>query len=83
MKNATAKEAGSVTEHVVSRGQNPWTIARRYKVSLDDLFEWNGWTKVPVLHVGEKVIVRQNWAALRRPGLSGTGAARFLANGVE
>ncbi len=42
---------------MVSRGHNPTTIARRYGVRLTDLFKWNNWTKTPVLHVGDKVVV--------------------------
>ena len=45
--------------HVVSSGQNPTTIARRYGVALSDLFEWNDWEQgnAPVLHVGNEVVV--------------------------
>jgi len=44
-------------EHVVTRGQNPTTIARRYGVRVSDLFTWNGWQKTPVLQVGDKVVI--------------------------
>ncbi len=47
------------TTHVVTRGQNPSTIAQRYGVRLRDLFTWNGWEKDPLLHIGDKVIVRK------------------------
>ncbi len=43
--------------HVVRSGENPTTIARRYRVKLRELFEWNGWTKNPVLHIGDKITV--------------------------
>lgn len=45
------------TTHVVTRGQNPSTIARRHGVKLRDLFSWNDWEKDPLLHIGDKVIV--------------------------
>ena len=43
--------------HVVSRGENPTTIARRYGVKISDLFTWNNWSKKAVLHIGQKVTV--------------------------
>jgi len=43
--------------HTVRRGQNPTTIAERYDVALPDLFKWNGWTKAPVLQIGEEIVV--------------------------
>ncbi len=45
------------TIHKVAPGQNPTTIARRYKVAVDDLFKWNNWPKGHVLQVGEEVVV--------------------------
>lgn len=45
------------TIHKVAAGQNPTTIARRYKVAVDDLFKWNNWPKGHVLQVGEEVVV--------------------------
>ncbi|MBI4556123.1 MAG: LysM peptidoglycan-binding domain-containing protein, partial [Candidatus Hydrogenedentes bacterium] len=54
---AAEKRPGEKTMHVVAAGQNPTSIARRYGVSLKDLFKWNGWTKDPVLQVGDKVTV--------------------------
>ena len=43
--------------HVVAKGQNPTTIARRYGVRLSQLFEWNGWKKAPLLHIGDEVVI--------------------------
>ena len=48
---------GKRIEHAVAKNQNPTTIAARYGVALNDLFEWNGWSKAPVLKVGDKVVV--------------------------
>lgn len=45
------------TIHKVAPGQNPTTIARRYKVAVDDLFKWNNWPKGHVLQVGDEVVV--------------------------
>ena len=54
---ATKSEQGEKIEHVVASGHNPTTIARRYGVSIKELFAWNGWQKSPTLHPGDKVIV--------------------------
>jgi len=43
--------------HVVKKGENPTTIAKHHGVKLKDLFEANGWTEAPVLHIGDKVTV--------------------------
>ncbi len=43
--------------HVVAKGHNPTTIARRYGVRLSELFKWNGWSETPLLHIGDKVII--------------------------
>lgn len=52
-----SKPEGERIEHVVAAGHNPTTIARRYGVSIKDLFAWNGWQKAPTLHPGDKVVV--------------------------
>lgn len=46
--------------HVVARGHNPTTIARRYGVSVSDLFRWNEWPKNHVLRVGDQVVIFKN-----------------------
>ncbi|NIA15538.1 MAG: LysM peptidoglycan-binding domain-containing protein [Nitrospiraceae bacterium] len=57
-KTAASKAAGpKKTTHVVSRGENPTTIARRYGVKISDLFKWNNWSKKTVLQIGQKVTV--------------------------
>ena len=43
--------------HVVSRGQNPSTIARQYGVKVSDLYKWNGWSSRHVLHIGDEVLI--------------------------
>lgn len=47
----------SAKTHVVSQGHNPTSIARRYGVSVSDLFAWNSWSKNHVLKVGDKVLI--------------------------
>jgi len=53
-------DGGEKILHVVSRGQSAWAIAKKYGVSMDDLFSWNGWNKAPVLQVGNRVTVYSN-----------------------
>lgn len=43
--------------HKVTAGQNPSSIARRYGVSVNDLFKWNNWTDAHVLQVGDEVSI--------------------------
>lgn len=45
--------------HVVAKGDNPSTIASRYKLKVSDLFKWNGWPKNVVLDIGDKVKVSE------------------------
>jgi len=47
-----------VITHVVSKGENPSTIASRYKVAISDLYKWNNWGKNVVLQPGQKVTIR-------------------------
>ena len=44
-------------ELTVQRGDNPWAISQRYKVTLEDLRKWNNWRNNQVLHVGDKYLV--------------------------
>lgn len=60
VKLAAASSAPSGTVrvlHSVRNGESPWLIARQHDVTLDELFEWNGWSKTPVLHVGDEVVI--------------------------
>ena len=49
--------AGEPVVHKVRAGQNPTTIAREYNVTVNELFQWNNWSKDHVLQVGESVKV--------------------------
>lgn len=50
-------KSGDRIIHTVRRGENPTTIARRYGVSVSELRQWNNWSRSPVLHIGEKVVI--------------------------
>jgi membrane-bound lytic murein transglycosylase D len=53
----TAKEEPVV--HKVASGENPTLIAKRYGVSVGDLFSWNNWNKNHMLRVGDEVAIRK------------------------
>ena len=54
-------------EHVVRSGDNLWNIARRYKISTDDLARWNGIRKSDILRVGQKLRLSPPASARRIP----------------
>jgi len=56
----SAASFGEKMVHVVAKGQNPTTIARRYSVRVSDLYKWNNWPDKHVLQIGDKVIIYKN-----------------------
>lgn len=48
---------GRQITHTVRRGENPYLIAKKYKVSLDDFLKWNNLNKRSTLQVGDKYVV--------------------------
>jgi membrane-bound lytic murein transglycosylase D len=53
----------------VEPGDNPWSIARRFNVSLEDLLAWNKLDTDSVLSIGQSL-------ALREPAAGGSATAR-------
>ncbi len=51
----SAERASPSRVHVVRRGENPWTISRRYRVPLARLLSWNGLSTRSVLHPGQRL----------------------------
>lgn len=46
--------------YIVRSGENLWIIAQKYDdVTVQDLMQWNGFKKTPVLHKGEELKVRK------------------------
>ena len=56
-KGETKKDKTQKLAHTVVAGDNPSSIAQKYKVDLNDLLQWNGWKKNTVLQVGQKVMI--------------------------
>ena len=59
-KAATAGKAPAGQKqitHTVRKGDNPYLIAKKYGVPLDDFMKWNKLTKKSKMQVGEKYIV--------------------------
>ncbi len=49
--------------HVVARGENPWTIARRYDLPVSELLERNGLSRDSVLQVGQRLRIADSTQA--------------------
>lgn len=47
-------------EHIVKSGETLFSIARDYKVSVDQLCTWNGIKKTDVLRVGQKLVIKSS-----------------------
>jgi LysM repeat protein len=50
--------AGDIV-YSVKKGDNPYLIAQKYGVSLDDLLKWNKLTKKSRLSIGQKLIIKK------------------------
>ena len=51
---AVTKNTGTV-EHTVQNGDSLWSIARKYKVKLNDLMRWNGLGQETVIRPGQSI----------------------------
>jgi len=46
--------------YTIRSGENLWTIAQKYDdVSVQDLMQWNGFKKTPILHKGDEIKVQK------------------------
>ncbi|AXH66793.1 LysM-like peptidoglycan-binding protein [Streptomyces phage StarPlatinum] len=52
-----SKPSGSESTHTVVKGETLWSIAEKYKVSVDNLKKWNN-LKSDVLDIGQKLQVK-------------------------
>ena len=57
-ENQEKPEKNSEVIHKVKSGDNPYTIAKKYGVSLDDLLKWNNLKKKSILRIGQELIVK-------------------------
>ncbi len=58
----------------VRSGDNPWSIARRFNIPLEDLLSWNDFNTDTKLSVGQAI-------ALREPATAGNATARTARSG--
>lgn len=47
--------ASAVGVHVVQSGDNLWTLARRYGVTVNELRQWNGLSRQSLLRIGQRL----------------------------
>ena len=61
IRNASSGGSGGSaperTVHKVERGENPWIIASKYGVSVNDFLKWNNLNNNSVLRVGQELVV--------------------------
>lgn len=50
-----APASGGTVQYVVQRGDSLWSIARKYKVRINDLKNWNGMGSSNMLHPGQSI----------------------------
>jgi membrane-bound lytic murein transglycosylase D len=55
--------------YAVQKGDNPWSIARKFNVALEELLAWNGLETDSVLKIGQPI-------TLREPAIGETRTAR-------
>ncbi len=60
---AKAPVASKGKTHTVRRGENPSTIAKKYRVRTRDLLKWNGLSSRSIVHVGDRLVVSSPSAA--------------------
>ena len=74
-------QSTSSAEHVVRRGDNPDSIAKRYGVSLDDLLRWNSLGRRSIIYPGQRLrLVARDGDAVAD---AGTGGDRTLVYVVK
>ncbi|HRZ17409.1 MAG TPA: LysM domain-containing protein, partial [Candidatus Hydrogenedentes bacterium] len=72
-KAAEAPAPGTEVTHVVASGDNPYTIAQKYGVALEDLLEWNKLTKKSRLNIGDKLVIK---GASAKPAAKATSSKK-------
>ncbi len=55
-----SKNKNCYETYKIKDGENLWTIAQKYDdVTVQDLMQWNGFSKTPLLHKGDEIKVRK------------------------
>ncbi len=44
---------------MVASGENPYVIAKKHGVALDDLLKWNNLTRKSRLRIGDKLVIKK------------------------
>ena len=57
LASTDADSVARSTTYVVRRGDSPYTIANRFRVSLSDLLGWNNLTKRSVIKPGQRLVM--------------------------
>lgn len=65
--------------HVVRRGDTLWDIARKYRISVKQLAQWNSIDAEAPLRPGQRLALAQSGAALTGPGDVVEGATRRIS----
>ncbi len=69
--------------HVVQSGESPWTISRRYGVSVSDLLTWNDLTEGQTIYPGLRLEVREARIAIYRVQSGDTLSGIAMRHGVS
>ena len=57
VKESKNETQAGVQTHIVKEDESPYTIAKKYKVKLTELLEWNGMSQESKLQIGQKLEV--------------------------
>jgi len=60
---APTPRQGEIKKHTVASGENPWIIARKYNIRVEDLLSWNNLSRKQRLQVGQQLIVSPQTSA--------------------
>jgi membrane-bound lytic murein transglycosylase D len=85
-QNAEAADAiatGTAITHIVQRGESPWTIARRYGVSVAQVLEWNGLDNGSTVFPGNRLAIREARVLVYRVQPGDTLSDIALKHGVS
>lgn len=71
---STTSAASNQVEHTVANGENPWTIAKKYGVSMDELIELNQIDNARDIKVGQVLKIPEKRPTVEAPTRNNNGA---------